>query len=231
MQPFWISRIEGLAGNTVVGSRFWHRASQRDGVTMNTGLYRIEFARLAASGGLFSGRPTSAAVSYFKPQHFGFGVIGLALVLVAGLAGWLLLSAAGGPRAGNEPVQLAVAAASSATEAAPQEGFPPNPEAVPEEAAAVDGLKISSQHWRRGGLGSKALVTFTLRNRNTYAVKDIEISCAFSRRDGSHLTDRTRVIHDTVKMRSRKTFARMHIGFVNVNADRARCSLVSASPA
>ena len=39
------------------------------------------------------------------------------------------------------------------------------------------GLKIISQSWRRGGLGSKALVTFTLRNANDYAVKDIEIAC------------------------------------------------------
>jgi hypothetical protein len=197
---------------------------------MNTGLYRIEFSRLAASGGLFSGGPASAAV-YFQPQRSGFGLIGLAFVLVAGLGGWMLLSGPDGPAAGSDPVQLAAAAAPSAAEVAPQDGFPFRPEAVPEEAAAVDGMKISSQHWRRGGLGSKALVTFTLRNRNAYAVKDIEISCAFSRRDGSHLTDRTRVIHDTVKMRSRKTFARMHIGFVNVNADRARCSLVSASHA
>jgi hypothetical protein len=111
---------------------------------------------------------------------------------------------------------------------------PPPPETAPAEAApvempAVDGLKISSQSWRRGGLGSKALVTFTLRNANDYAVKDIEITCAFTRRDGSHLTDRTRVIHDTVNMKSRKTFARLHVGFVNVNADRAKCSLVAAS--
>jgi hypothetical protein len=119
---------------------------------MNTGLYRIEFAKLAASGGLFSGRPASAAVSYFQPQHSGFGLIGLALVLVAGLGGWMLLSGPDGPAAGNEPVQLTAAAAPSAAEVAPQDGLPPNPEAVP-EAAAVDGLKISSQHWRRGGMG------------------------------------------------------------------------------
>jgi hypothetical protein len=100
---------------------------------------------------------------------------------------------------------------------------------IPVEIAPVDGLKISSQSWRRGGLGSKALVTFTLRNGNDYAVKDIEIACAFARRDGSHLTDRTRLIHDTVNMKSRKTFARLHVGFVNVNADRAKCSLVAAS--
>jgi hypothetical protein len=100
---------------------------------------------------------------------------------------------------------------------------------APVEAAPVDGLKISSQSWRRGGLGSKALITFTLRNGNDYAVKDIEIFCAFARRDGSHLTDRKRMIHDTIKTKGRKTFARLHVGFVNVNADRAKCSLVTAS--
>jgi hypothetical protein len=92
----------------------------------------------------------------------------------------------------------------------------------------VEGLRISSQHWRRGGLGSKALVTFTIRNTNRYAVKDIGISCAFSRRDGSHLTDRSRVIHETVGRKSRKVFRHLHVGFVNVNADRARCSLIGA---
>jgi hypothetical protein len=116
-----------------------------------------------------------------------------------------------------------------------QDAFSLNPAATPleaiapVEAAPLDGLKISSQSWRIGGLGSNALVTFTLRNGNDYAVKDIEISCAFTRRDGSHLTDRTRTIHDIVNMKSRKTFARMHVGFVNINANQAKCSLVAAS--
>jgi hypothetical protein len=72
-------------------------------------------------------------------------------------------------------------------------------------------------------------VTFTLRNRNDYAVKDIGINCAFTRKDGSHLTDRTRVIPDIVNMKSRRTFARFHVGFVNINASRAKCALVAAS--
>ena len=103
------------------------------------------------------------------------------------------------------------------------------PAAPPAEAPPVDGLKISSQSWRRGGLGSNALVTFTLRNNNDYAVKDVEIACAFARRDGSHLTDRSRVIPGTVQMKSRKTFARLHVGFVNVNANKAKCALVAAN--
>jgi len=103
------------------------------------------------------------------------------------------------------------------------------PETIPAEKPVIDGLKISSQTWRRGGLGSKALVTFTLRNANDYAVKDIEIACAFARRDGSHLTERRRVITDTVGMKSRKTYSGVLIGFVNVNANKAKCSPVTAS--
>ena len=59
-------------------------------------------------------------------------------------------------------------------------------------------------------------------------VEDVEIVCAFARRDGSHLTDRSRVLADPVSMKSRKTFARIAVGFVNVNADQAKCSLVAA---
>ncbi|MFG3593808.1 hypothetical protein [Bradyrhizobium sp. RDI18] len=103
------------------------------------------------------------------------------------------------------------------------------PETVAPATSPLDGLKIVSQSWRRGGLGSKALVTFTLRNTNAYAVRDIEIACNFIRRDGSHLTARRRIIPDTVNMKSRKRYAGMLVGFVNVNANKAKCSLVTAS--
>src|SRR5581483_6352491 len=98
------------------------------------------------------------------------------------------------------------------------------------EPPPVAGLKIASQSWRRGGLGSNALFNFTLRNTNDYAVGDIEVACTFTRRDGSPLTERKRIIPDAVvSTKSRKTFARVHIGFVNVNADKAKCALVAAS--
>jgi len=100
---------------------------------------------------------------------------------------------------------------------------------VPAPPAPVDRLKIASQSWRRGGLGSNALVTMTLRNDNSYPVKNIDISCAFLRPDGSYLTGRSRTIADVINMKSRKTFARLHVGFVNVNAAKAKCSLVAAN--
>jgi hypothetical protein len=119
--------------------------------------------------------------------------------------------------------------ATAPTEVTMPDAAAPPPETIVAAKPAMDGLRISSQSWRRAGLGSKALVTLTLRNTNDYAVKDIEIACAFTRRDGSHLTDRRRVLPDIVNMRSRKTYSGMLIGFVNVNANKAKCTPVAAS--
>ena len=171
-----------------------------------------------------------------RVQSFaGFGA-GVAVVAIVASLAWSMWPAPGGaqdkvpstpvPSAGTGPtaepaVPMAVAAPAAAVpEAAP-----------PVTASPLDGLKIASQSWRRGGLGSKALITFTLRNANGYAVKDIEVACAFARRDGSHLTDRRRLMPQAVAMKSRKTFSRVHFGFVNVNAEKAKCALVGASRA
>ena len=194
---------------------------------MIIGLNCIELARPAGISRHFSGRPEATAVGYVRR-----GFVWLAAALMVGFAVWMMLFFYASHGAESEPVKLARAAAPEATGVA-ADGLPFDPataEAItPLQTAPVDRLKISSQSWRRGGLGSNALITFTLRNGNEYAVRDIGISCAFVRRDGSHLTDRTRTIHDTVNTKSRKTFARLHIGFVNINADKAKCSLVAAS--
>ena len=210
-----------------------------DGMTMDIGLHRFEltgFGKLAGLGGTFP--PQQKTAEYVRR-----GLIWLPVILIAGLGAWLLLLLSGEAshtavsEPANGPVRLAAAVVSEPLEftrtnaGAPLDLLPaPAQEgAVSAQMAPVDGLKIASQSWRRGGLGSKALVTFTLRNANEFAVKDIEILCSFTRRDGSPLTERRRTIPDVVKMKSRKTFARMHVGFVNVNADRAKCSPVTAS--
>lgn len=201
---------------------------------MDTGLSRFELAGLGRLPGMAR---LAGGLSGQPENDFRSGIVWLPVALIAGLAAWALLTGYASKPAESEPMRLATAVAAepapspAAAEPAVPAFNPPTAagEAItPEETAPVDGLTISSQYWRRGGLGSNALVTFTLRNTNDYAVRDIAISCAFSRRDGSHLTDRTRTIHDVVNMKSRKTFARIHVGFVNINADKAKCSLVAA---
>jgi hypothetical protein len=183
-------------------------------------------ARLDLTGlGRFAGIGERLARAVTVPSvSFGRSLLWLLAAIIVGCGVWMLLPLSKG--SGTEPVKPELAAVELATPGEAAAATPPIAKA--QASAELDRLKISSQTWRRGGLGSKALVTFTLRNDNDYAVRDVEIVCAFARRDGSHLTDRSRVLAETVTMKSRKTFARVPVGFINVNADQAKCSLVAA---
>jgi hypothetical protein len=194
-------------------------------------------------------------IGYWSSVHDKARLVVLPVVAIAGFAAWIMLPDPSDAEVQSAPVPAVVAgpaqnAATVDSATVPTQSTPEHPAeaAAPADAAApaaapeiaapettapakspLDGLKISAQSWRRGGLGSKALVTLTLRNRNDFAVRDIEIDCAFARRDGVHLTDRKRVISDVIGMNSRKTYSGMLVGFVNINANKAKCSLVTAS--
>jgi len=185
---------------------------------MNARLDLTGVGRFAGKGERLARAVTVASVS------FGRSLLWLLAAIIVGCGVWMLLPLSKGN--GTEPVKPELAAVEPS--APSDKAAATAPIAQAQAPAELDRLRISSQTWRRGGLGSKALVTFTLRNDNDYAVKDVEIVCAFARRDGSHLTDRSRVLADTVTMKSRKTFARIPVGFINVNADQAKCSLVAA---
>jgi hypothetical protein len=197
-------------------------------MAMHAGLFRFESHRLAEFSRPFSGRTAKGAVETFRSHP-----VWLPAILIAGLGGWIVISGHADNSPGNRAAAKTDVAAIAVAQPAPPHPAGDvaqfDPATAPAEAAPVNGLRISSQSWRRGGLGSKALVTFTLRNDNDYAVGDIGLLCSFSRADGSPVTERRQTIRDTVNMKSRKTFARVHVGFVHVNANRAKCSLLSAS--
>lgn len=187
---------------------------------MNPRLDRIGLGRFAGIGERLARTVTIASVS------FGRSLLWLLAAIIVGCGVWMLLPVSKGNSA--EPVKPELASVETAPSSDAAAVSPASEASAPAAMAELGRLRISSQTWRRGGLGSKALVTFTLRNDNDYAVKDVEIVCAFARRDGSHLTDRSRVLAEPVSMKSRKTFARIPVGVVNVNADQAKCSLVAA---
>ena len=189
-------------------------------VIMNARLGWFGLGRFAGTGERVARAVTIASVS------FGRGLLWLLAMIILGCGVWMLLPLSKSNSAETGSPELAAVETAPSGDATAT--VAPASEAQAAAMAELGRLRISSQTWRRGGLGSKALVTFTLRNDNDYAVKDIEIICAFARRDGSHLTERSRVLADPVSMKSRKTYARIAVGFVNVNADQAKCSLVAA---
>lgn len=154
-------------------------------------------------------------------------VVMLPMLLIAGFAAGLLVFALDASDA-ETPGQAAVAIPHDSSEV-PPEVAALQPSAAEPAVASLDHLRIVRQSFRRGGLGSKALITFTLRNDNDYAVKDPEILCSFRSRDGRYATERRRTINETLNPKSRKAFPLTLIGFVNIRASRAKCSLVTAS--
>jgi hypothetical protein len=167
-------------------------------------------------------------------KHFRTALVVLPIIVSAALAAWFFpLTLDEGDAEASPQIALAATEGNSQEERqTPPEITPDAQPPSPVEAQATDPLehlRITRQSFRRGGLGSKALVTFTLRNDNDYAVKDPEILCAFRSQDGSYATERRRTIHDTVNTRSRKTFPNTLIGFVNIKASDAKCSLLAAN--
>jgi hypothetical protein len=202
---------------------------------MTDGLLNIDSTGITRRANLGGGHFSDSA-DRMPASELRTAIGWLPIVVMIAVVGWFVLSHSRNEQAAAEPMHqsanLAQVKSTGPTVGLAREAsFDPDiSEAiVPQQPAPVDRIKISSQSWRRGGLGSNALVTVTLRNDNGYAVKDIDIACAFSRPDGSHLTDRSRLIREAINMKSRKTFVRLHVGFVNVNAAKAKCSLVGAS--
>jgi hypothetical protein len=159
-------------------------------------------------------------------------MIGLPAISVVAVAAWLFFPdfAKTHSRQTDPPVALSYAVFDADGDPIEREAVPSAPQTAtaPVVAEPLGRLSISRQSFRRGGLGSKALMTFTIRNRNDYAVKDLQLLCTFRSRDGRYSTERLRTISETVETKSRKTFPLTHIGFVNVKASKAKCALLTA---
>jgi hypothetical protein len=183
-----------------------------DGMAMDIGLPRKDWH---AFNGRFAG--------FARTSHIVLNVALLAALTLLAFVCWKILS----PRFESDSDDQVMTAAAEM----PRDEDMSAVSATPETASPADGLKISGASMRRGGLGSKALVTLTIRNTNDYAVNDIKIVCAFTDREGRYTTKRVRAINDTVNMKSRKTFPHLLVGFVSVNAVRSKCTLLSANRA
>lgn len=146
-------------------------------------------------------------------------------VVAAVLAGWFLIPSFARAPQPDLSLNLATAAPDTIPETKPAKL------ADPMEAVDLDRVRLSRQSFRRGGMGSRALMTFTVRNANAYPIKDLEMLCAFKSRDGRYATERRKLVAETIAMKSRKAFPMTLVGHVNIRAAKAKCSLVTASRA
>jgi hypothetical protein len=143
-------------------------------------------------------------------------VVGLPVVLVAGICAWLFV-----PTLAETDAAVSInTALLDASPEADDTPVSPNLKApmIPPSVAEIGRVTLTRQ-------------SFTVRNANAYPVKDLEIACAFRSKDGSYATERRRLIAETVGKQSRKAFPPTLVGFVNIRAETAKCALVTASRA
>jgi hypothetical protein len=205
---------------------------------MSTGLDHVDVSRWSRLGVRSHAWSDRAAAKWGWAAPFAVPIV----LIVAAVGLWMVLSASYGDGGDESPAVVGTvdavrpsAASDDADAAVARPSTPVAPVSTDHTQAAIAEpppaarLRILGQSWKRAGLGSDAQATFTLRNDNAFAVKDIEIDCAFARRDGTHLTNRKRTIPVTLDPKARKRFARLHVGFVNVHASRINCSVMAAS--
>jgi hypothetical protein len=92
-------------------------------------------------------------------------------------------------------------------------------------------MSVENMTWSIGGFGTVAVVTVTINNSNDFPVKDVGIECRFSGKSGTALSTATHTIFDTVKLKSKRTFKEVNVGFINSQSARGGCSVETAKRA
>jgi hypothetical protein len=81
---------------------------------------------------------------------------------------------------------------------------PSEPKQLTPKELALAAVKLDYK-WRKEGFGNVMEADFTLQNRATVAVKDIEIRCEHYAPSGTKIDRNTRTIYETLKPGERRT--------------------------
>jgi len=81
-----------------------------------------------------------------------------------------------------------------------------------DDKLAPGSVKLQSYSWRKGGFGTVILGTFTIENRNDFAIKDIDVVCQLTGQSGTVVGYTASTIYETVAAHSHKTVRELNMG-------------------
>jgi hypothetical protein len=94
----------------------------------------------------------------------------------------------------------------------------------------IDHVRLTSLSWHKDGFGSVAIISVTVQNDNSFAVKDIVLACDFRAKSGTKLQSKEHTIYDVVKARSKRSFPDVNTGFIHSQSANIGCSVGSVTP-
>jgi hypothetical protein len=99
-----------------------------------------------------------------------------------------------------------------------------------ERKALVDSLEITSFAWDKdAGLGNVMEASFTIHNKGTQDLKDIEIECTHYAPSGTKIDSNTRTVYEIVKAGESRTFTKFNMGFIHDQANKSVAVIKSAA--
>lgn len=94
-------------------------------------------------------------------------------------------------------------------------------------AEALRNVSLVNFEWHKGGFDNVMMVSFSIKNDNSFAVKDLAINCAHQGKSGTLIDSNQRTIFDVIPPKSMKKFRNFNMGFIHTQADSSTCRVIS----
>ena len=90
-------------------------------------------------------------------------------------------------------------------------------------------VSVSKLNWEKGGFGLAMVATLTIKNTNSYSVKDLGIDCEMPGNSGTAIQHINQTIYEIIPASSEKTFRAVNMGLLHSQASSAKCSIASVT--
>jgi hypothetical protein len=85
--------------------------------------------------------------------------------------------------------------------------------------------------WRKVGFDNILEIDVTLKNRNTFAIKDIEIYCQGSAPSGTRIDSNNKTLFERIEPGQTRSFKKFNMGFLNSQVQKIGCRVDGVKPA
>jgi hypothetical protein len=92
-------------------------------------------------------------------------------------------------------------------------------------ANQLQNVEIVDWRWSKQGFGNVMIATFTFRNKNDFAVKDVEVTCRHYANSGTLIDRNVRTIFEVVTAKKSKTVRDFNMGFIHNQANKSSCEV------
>jgi hypothetical protein len=92
--------------------------------------------------------------------------------------------------------------------------------------SSISGVTVSAFTWSRAQFDSTMLASFTIKNSNSFPIKDVVVKCEYSGSSGSHLGSSIKTVFNTVLGNEARAVRELNMGFMPHQTASASISVI-----